>query len=500
MLRSIDNTWSFRLTRASLLGVLHDVGFTSVLECHVPFEPGKAADRVTAAALEGHAGAGLDLPVDQRRLGDRDRASTRFRDGARSSRPARIRRPVTAPLVAVFCMPEVSHLRRLLAVVAGLTRRDVAVTVYTDARFQEPVERVGGRFVDLFAALSRRGGGRHVPTRAVPLRSFAGHYAEALMEEMAQLRPSLIVYDTFAMIGFVLGRGLGIPYVNVCAGHDMSPAHAIARLEHDSRLALSEAGRRAIDRLRDRWGVLDASPHSYMTSVSPFLNLYCEPEVFLSQDARQALEPIAFFGSLPPAAMRLDGDGGAWGPSDGAALRVYASCGSVAWRYYADEAFGALAALAEATATTGDARALISLGGHPLPAQLRARLRHPGVDVADYVDQWRVLQGASLFVTHHGLNSTHEAIYHGVPMLSYPFFGDQPRLAARCRDLGLAIPVVDAPRAPVTAEDFRRAFGQAAASAPRLARALARAREWEQEVLEARESVIDQVLALTQGG
>ncbi len=53
VLRSIDNTWSFRLTRASLLGVLHDVGFTSVLECHVPFEPGKAADRVTVVALKG---------------------------------------------------------------------------------------------------------------------------------------------------------------------------------------------------------------------------------------------------------------------------------------------------------------------------------------------------------------------------------------------------------------------------------------------------------------
>ena len=168
----------------------------------------------------------------------------------------------------------------------------------------------------------------------------------------------------------------------------------------------------------------------------------------------------------------------------------------MAWRYYADEAFGALAALAEAVGATEHARALISLGGHPLPAQLRARLRHPAVDVADYVDQWRVLQGASLFLTHHGLNSTHEAIYHRVPMLSYPFFGDQPRLAARCRDLGLAIPVVDAPRAPVTAEDFRRALGQAAAAAPRLARALARAREWEQEVLEAREGVIDQVVAL----
>ena len=52
-------------------------------------------------------------------------------------------------------------------------------------------------------------------------------------------------------------------------------------------------------------------------------------------------------------------------------------------------------------------------------------------------------RGRRVFVTHHGLNSTHEAIYHRTPMLSYPFFGDQPYLANRCRDLGLSVPLVD---------------------------------------------------------
>jgi UDP:flavonoid glycosyltransferase YjiC (YdhE family) len=398
-------------------------------------------------------------------------------------------------------MPERSHLQRLLAVVAGLARRDVAVSVFTDGRFREPVERVGGRLVDLFERYPLEAA--DATSRPLPCRyvSFAGYYAEALMAEMARLRPALIVYDTFAVIGFVLGRELGVPYVNVCAGHDMSPANAIARLEHDRRLALSEAGRRAIDRLRDRWGVLDASHHSYFTSISPYLNLYCEPEAFLSPGARQALEPVAFFGSLPPPEMMPHRDGEAWGlgSPDASSLRVYASCGSVVWRYYVPEALGALTALAEAIATTEYARALISLGGHPLPTDLRARLQHPRVDVADYVDQWRVLQHASLFMTHHGLNSTHEAIYHRVPMLSYPFFGDQPHLAARCQELGLAIPVVDTPRASVTAEDFRRALARAATESPRLVRSLGRVREWEREVLESREAVIDQILGLTKG-
>jgi len=53
VLKSIDNTFSFRFTRASLARAMHDAGFSSVLECHVPPEPGKAPDRITLAALTG---------------------------------------------------------------------------------------------------------------------------------------------------------------------------------------------------------------------------------------------------------------------------------------------------------------------------------------------------------------------------------------------------------------------------------------------------------------
>jgi SAM-dependent methyltransferase len=53
VLRSIDNTFAFRLTRDSLVRALHDAGFSSVLQCHAPPEPGKAEDRITLAALKG---------------------------------------------------------------------------------------------------------------------------------------------------------------------------------------------------------------------------------------------------------------------------------------------------------------------------------------------------------------------------------------------------------------------------------------------------------------
>jgi SAM-dependent methyltransferase len=53
VLRSIDNTFAFRLDRDSVFRALHDVGFTSVLECHVPFEPDRPAERITLVGVKG---------------------------------------------------------------------------------------------------------------------------------------------------------------------------------------------------------------------------------------------------------------------------------------------------------------------------------------------------------------------------------------------------------------------------------------------------------------
>ncbi|MFO0850940.1 MAG: methyltransferase domain-containing protein [Gemmataceae bacterium] len=50
---SIDNTRSFWLTKPSLLNLLTDVGFATVLECHNPAMDGLTADRVTLVAIKG---------------------------------------------------------------------------------------------------------------------------------------------------------------------------------------------------------------------------------------------------------------------------------------------------------------------------------------------------------------------------------------------------------------------------------------------------------------
>ena len=395
--------------------------------------------------------------------------------------------------VVVIC-PGGGHLQRLLPLVADLTQRDLAVHVMTRAETRDQVEAAGGVFFDLFARFPLDA----VDRESVPLPSrlvtFAAVYAESLIAEVAALRPGLLIYDSFAVVAPLIGRQLNIPYVGMRAGHAQVPARAVAEIRGDPRAATSAACLAAVEKLRNEYGMIEASPFSYLEGVSPYLNLYPEPARFLNEEDRRAFEPMAFFGSLAPElreAMSRERPL----PRRGRKIRVYVSFGSVIWRYYSDVARAAMTRLADVFSEY-DAEVLVSLGNHSIDEAERRRIERPHVRVETYVDQWGALKDADLFVTHHGLNSTHEAVFHQVPMLSYPFFGDQPSMAQCCQELGLAVPLSEAPRAALQAPAVHRAIAEVMNNRGAFAARLAEARSWELEVIEGRESVVDRMLGL----
>ncbi len=402
-------------------------------------------------------------------------------------------------VAAVFCMAEDGHFQRLRPVLAGLVRRGLSVHVFTDERYAAEVRRAGAAFVDLFAGRELEQGpdaSMPVPCRYV---TFAGEHGAEVASELSALGPAIVVHDAFAVAGRLAAESLGLPHVQMCAGHALDPARTRAALATDERVRVSSRCLEAVDTLRERHGVADASPFSYVAFPSPWLNVYGEPEEFLTADERRALEPVVFFGSLPPAeelGARRRGEGlGSFG-EEGAGLKLYASLGTVVWRYWPAVALAALAAVAEATASIPGARAVLSLGrAAPGAAELKA-LERPGVTVAAYVDQWAILGEADVYVTHHGLSSTHEAIWHGVPMLSYPMFWDQPALAAKCQELGLARPLVEAPRGELGPDPVRAALEEQARHAGTSRDRLAAARAWEVRTVEGREAALDRILAL----
>ncbi len=405
--------------------------------------------------------------------------------------------------VAVFCMPWEGHFQRLRPVIAGLSARGIAVNVFTDRHFETATARAGGIFHDLFGRYPI--GAADSTTIPVPCRyvSHAAKFAERIARDVAATQPALIVHDVFAMVARVVATRLGVPRVSVCSGHNVAPQRFIEIMQRNPHVRLAPECLRAVEELRDSWGIADASPFSYISTLSPLLNLYCEPPEFLKEDERHPFAPLAFFGSvqtpngadpgaaaaLPRKAARRDSE-----------LNIFVSFGTVVWKAnggaYAADCLRAVTALTTACARMDDVRMIVSLGRASVGAEQVAALVHPNVSVEPYVDQWRVLQESDAFITHHGLNSTHESIFHRVPMVSYPFFWDQPALASRCQAFGLAVPLVDGLRGSFAEVDVHAALDRIVAEHWAMQSALARAREWELAVMANRPVVLQQLVDL----
>jgi hypothetical protein len=143
------------------------------------------------------------------------------------------------PTVVFFCMPGRGHFQALCPVIARVVGLGMSACVFTDARYQQQIQRYGGRFIDLFdkypIALADD---ESIP---IPCRnvSFAGLYAGQVIRDVRPLKPSLIIYEMFAVIGPVVAQALGVPYVCVCPGHNVNPSHFLSVLENDRRVAVS---------------------------------------------------------------------------------------------------------------------------------------------------------------------------------------------------------------------------------------------------------------------
>lgn len=59
--------------------------------------------------------------------------------------------------------------------------------------------------------------------------------------------------------------------------------------------------------------------------------------------------------------------------------------------------------------------------------------------VKNYVPQTKLLAYAKLFITHGGMNSTHEGLYNGIPLIVIPQSANRPVIAKQVENLGAGI-------------------------------------------------------------
>ncbi len=128
-------------------------------------------------------------------------------------------------------MPDRGHFQRLTSLIRRFVDLDVPTHVFTHERFREEVEAAGARFEDLFATGSVDDADDESWPFPVRFVTFAERAAPDIGRAVRAIGPSLIVHDTFAVIGKVVAGMLSLPHVNVCAGHQVVPAefHEILR-------------------------------------------------------------------------------------------------------------------------------------------------------------------------------------------------------------------------------------------------------------------------------
>ncbi|HWV02759.1 MAG TPA: glycosyltransferase [Devosia sp.] len=397
--------------------------------------------------------------------------------------------------VACFAMSMAQKFRALRQVGNELVSAGAEVRFWTDAAFRRDVQAIGASFVDLFDPVSFEevdDASRPISSRNV---TFAAERGAAVAEAAREWGADLVVYDSFTLIGEVVARRLGLPWVPVVSGHLMDSVTMRRRTSAEARTATDPRCTAAAVKLAREFGMTGASPFSYYADASPWLNVTCEPEEWVDATVAQRYQPLACFGKLSATGLA---------PVAGRSiqtqrLRIYAAFGTIIWWYWASQGASALEAIAQAARDVG-ADLVVGLGGGSIPSASRDRLTALGATVEDFADQATELRRADIFITHGGASSVHEAIGASVPMLTLPFFSDQPVLSARCKALGIAFPLIkglgrdDVPDAGA----IRLMIEDVQAHRPQMLEALAKARAWEVRALESRPAIARRTLALAQ--
>jgi UDP:flavonoid glycosyltransferase YjiC (YdhE family) len=407
-----------------------------------------------------------------------------------SRRPARI--------ACIVSPNHPTHLGGILSVAAELVKAGAEVRVWTGQAFAPRIASIGAHFADLLEGRcpsQLRDESRPVPVRQV---AFAAHYADSLASDLRAWAADLIISEGFTLIGRIAAEVLNKPWVLINAGHNVNCAAYRAVAGREVPNAISETCWAAVEILRCRYGLKDASPYYYAGDQSPWANVFLEPREWATEAGRLDLANAFFFGASQGDGARDERPG----RRDSGAKTVYASLGVTVWRYLRNEALAILRGIAEAAPLVKGASLSIGLGGACLAEDELAELRKYGATVYEYADQPARLSESGAFITHHGMGATHDAVAARVPMLSYPLFADQPALAALSQAFGLAKPLkcMSEPPAPAPApERVAQSLEELFANSRPAGERLDAAWEWEAAAMAARPALARRLIELGAG-
>jgi MGT family glycosyltransferase len=347
---------------------------------------------------------------------------------------------MSRPKLAFFCFPASGHVNPTLPVAGELVRRGVSVDYWATEAFRPAIEHVGARFRPLAVDVTQRlmgdtRGGLFLLGEV--LLGATNEMLATLIDEVRDARCDAVVHDTMTPWGRLVAEAVGLPRVVTFPAFGFKP-DALPLPPMPVLLMGAGGPTRLITnlrRLKKRAALARGLSERFGVSELSFANVLSNPSecnlVFTSskmQGSEHALDRS--FHHVGPSLATRPPD------SDFPLARlhnrpvVYVSFGSVL-----ESPVPLLRACIEAF--RGEEELLVLVVGKgvdpavlgPLPDNCIARQQVPQLDV---------LERSSVFITHAGMNSVNEALFHRVPLIVFPQVNDQFMIARRLTSLGVA--------------------------------------------------------------
>lgn len=354
-------------------------------------------------------------------------------------------------------VPAHGHVNPSLPVVTALIARGEEIVYVNNAEFREAVTETGARFIpypsgDSLKHLIANASGGHLAQNALALFQIGEHLIDFVQQVIDDERPDYLIYDSLACWGPMSAQMRELPTIATISTFAISrnamPPIGLAAMAHmlAGLVRVFPAYWQTARRIRQQHPIQPTALPDVLMNLGD-LNI-----VFTSQE-------------FQPNSTRFDESFRFVGPSIGKRanqadfpfklltreqLVIYISLGTINNQNitFYQQCFEALGDYpAQVILSIGRQTKLESLGSTPTNFIVR-----------DFVPQLDVLQHAHVFVTHGGLNSAHEGLLAGVPLVVIPQQIEQSIVARQIASKGAGIAVgVQPPFGQVTSSQIRQA-------------------------------------------
>lgn len=319
--------------------------------------------------------------------------------------------------IAILSVPAYGHLNPVLPITGELVRRGHSVTVFNEASFEPLIRATGAGFAAYPPVIHLEDFSRTLKDGDMiawieMIFSATGPLLGATYAALRDDPPDLIVFDGVALWGEMLAKKLRVPSVSISTTFASDAfARDFGQFVQDTLNAIKLSPRFFVAVLKMTW-------HGALAMPSPFPPLVprrgTKTLMMTSRDFHppsriKASSNFSFVGcSIAPHTRQEAFD---FSRLDGRPL-LYISLGTL---HHGNSAFfdTCIDAFRDY-----DGQVLLSVGrGTDLAPYANAPANFI---FAEAVPQLAILERARIFLTHGGLNSTHEGLWHGVPMVAVP--------------------------------------------------------------------------------